>query len=463
MRVYLDTSIFQDLKRDENSSLLSLVNNDKNRSVYVFSEAHLHDLNRDTSIENFKFNDMDFIEGIAGSNCFWYEEKVKFKSIAPRVFYDNFDWPLNIDFSDIPDLYKSILPNIPLNLGVEITEENLPADCPPIYRELFKSTSNTHDLMDGLLKFAESISTEQSGFKDVLKYLHANSESLNQSFNIEGFDGVKVTDIDLFRNSFLDLITKNAHSKDEYNVFIEAYNALELYGIVKGKPRKQKVPNLRDDARHAFFGACCDIVVSKDVDFINKTKFIYQLYDIETRVMSGNEFETYLNGYDLISETLEGIFSENGKNANDFDWQRLQSAKGFNAYQRKLNTIYYGLFDSYAIVFSKKTQYWYLTKESLNSFYPNILKKELELVVNRLVSQLGVDLHGNSVFKGDEVENHIWNGRFWLVGKTLISLEHRDGILFFMVTSMKSKNILLRLKEKIKEFFNSSKALFSKL
>jgi hypothetical protein len=47
--------------------------------------------------------------------------------------------------------------------------------------------------------------------------------------------------------------------------------------------------SLVNDGRHAFFGSFCDILVSKDADMINKTKFLYDLLEIGTKVITIDE------------------------------------------------------------------------------------------------------------------------------------------------------------------------------
>ena len=96
MTIYLDNCVYQDLKRDENHALLDIIKVSKLKDIYCFSEAHLFDLTRDTSGE--KFKDMDFIEGIAENNCYFYNEKICFEYYTPKAYYDSFEWP---DLSNI--------------------------------------------------------------------------------------------------------------------------------------------------------------------------------------------------------------------------------------------------------------------------------------------------------------------------------------------------------------------------
>jgi hypothetical protein len=73
MLIYLDLNIIQDLKKDDGSRLLSLIQTDQLRNVYCFSEAHLHDLSRDQTNE--KFQDMELLGQVAADHCFSFDKE----------------------------------------------------------------------------------------------------------------------------------------------------------------------------------------------------------------------------------------------------------------------------------------------------------------------------------------------------------------------------------------------------
>lgn len=71
MRLYLDSSVFQFLKKDENKELYDLVLKDKSNNIYCFSEAHVYDLIQDKT--SHKLDDMTFIETIVDNNCWHFD------------------------------------------------------------------------------------------------------------------------------------------------------------------------------------------------------------------------------------------------------------------------------------------------------------------------------------------------------------------------------------------------------
>src|SRR5882672_9869332 len=89
--VYLDSCVFQDLKEEKNKELLKKILAAKSHVLFVFSEAHLYDLDQDKT--DHKYADTDFIETIAGPNCYYFTDRTEFDYRTPREYYDDFEWP----------------------------------------------------------------------------------------------------------------------------------------------------------------------------------------------------------------------------------------------------------------------------------------------------------------------------------------------------------------------------------
>src|SRR5260221_4630471 len=141
MRIYLDNCVFQDLKKEENQYLLSIIKSDKTRNIYCFSEAHLYDLTRDPSIQ--KYDDMQFMAEIAENHCFYFKEKTRFEYLTPAEYYDSFDWSATTTMSDLfpehdqlSQTIKLLFQTIPLNFADLIPSDQLPADMPDGFKDL---------------------------------------------------------------------------------------------------------------------------------------------------------------------------------------------------------------------------------------------------------------------------------------------------------------------------------------
>jgi len=307
VNIYLDTCVVQDLKQPQNADLLSKILLSKTHVIYCFSEAHLYDLNRDPSEE--KYKDMDFLQTISDNNCYFFKDYTRFEYKTPKEYYDDFDWSPVSSFEDLStdfDWVFSIFKTIPLNLSHYISTEDLSADTPLSMINLLSKPITFYDFFQAMLDYSVELTNDQKQFKELLKYLHAQAglSKIYQAAGIEGYDGHQVIDKEKFRDSYAKYFIKEKEQKTRYDHFIEMYYGLEFFGFIKGKPKKQKLMNLINDARHAFFGTSCDILVSVDNDFLNKSRFIYDFTETRTRVINMSELSSILDDC-TISATLD--------------------------------------------------------------------------------------------------------------------------------------------------------------
>lgn len=302
MRIYLDSCVIQSLKETNQEDLLASILEDKVENIYCYSEAHLLDLMRDKS-DN-KFADLEFMEKIVDKNCWFYNKGIDFRHIRPVDYYDPFPEyqenlfdPEDIFSEDVfPISFKSLFSSIPLDLQESFSNSPLPPDFPKQLEYLIKKPTNLYEMICALGNMTNDLSNEQKDFKEVVSYLHRNAlnESFFEAIGIKGYDGEKITNKEEFRDSYTKHFLKENQERYRYELFLDQYNGLEFFSIVRGKPKKQKMMNMINDGRHAFFGGFCDIVVSKDNDFLEKTKFLYDIHNIETMVLNMEEYKLLL-------------------------------------------------------------------------------------------------------------------------------------------------------------------------
>jgi len=443
MRIYLDTCILQDLKNESDKDLLNSIIQSKGELIYCFSEAHLYDLARDKTDE--KFADMQFMEHIVDYNCSYYDKRILVDNFTPIEYYNRFDWTndtsaneLITSLSEEDDIFgghlKSMLSLIPLNFKDLIPENQLPVDMPQNLMDMLLKPSNMYEFMLAMTDYSDTLSAEQKKFKEQLQYLHKNQiiNHLNL-IGIEGYDGKTITDKEKFINSYADYYLKNTNGKGKYryDLFTDMYSGLEFFGFVQGKPKKQKMMNMLNDSKHAFFGGFCDIVVSKDEDFINKTKFMYNLHEIDTQVFNRVEFTNFLhnrvsnkNFSDLITElkqekTQENIIYEINENEQ-------------HAICRRLCDTYYGYFNA---LINHSNGHIYFTKEN-NLFGTGTLVKEISFCVNQLIKEFGVDYYSKGEWVTNELEKDSekeWQGRTWLLNNNIVvNLKFSDRLYLIL-------------------------------
>lgn len=430
MRIYLDSNVFRDLKKAENADLLKVILDDKANNIYCYSEAHLLDLTRDKT--NKKFEDMDFMEKIVDGNSWYYNKRIIFHHVAPKDFYDPF--PESPDklfdsedlFQDNPllSLALSFFKLIPLDFKAMLANAPQPVVIPEKFKELLEKPSNMYEFMMAFGDFTNDVSSEQKHFKELISYLHEQKviSKLYEQIGIKGYDGDKVTDRDAFRESYQAYFLKGKE-KDKHDLFLEMYNGLELFGLVKGKPKKQKLMNMVNDGRHAFYGAYCDIVVSGDIDFIAKTNFMYDVHDILIPVFTLEEFKKVLEIFKKHSQLKFLELSKEISNvSNEMIIDRTEKSTTY-----RLNSTYFSYFDALTFVYSDAGNYCYFTSENTNLF-SGALASEMEYVTGRLVSELGPDVNGKAAFDRSEIKTGDWEGRRWRLENILLELSIHDKL-----------------------------------
>ncbi len=202
MKVYIDSCVFQDLKKEENKELFEFIKSSKPKNIYCFSEAHLQDLTRDRSDE--KFKDMNFIEQIVDNNCYCYDKKIIFQYCTPTEYYNYFEWPDLTSFNSDNSIFsgfESLFKLIPLDFKLFMPNEQIPLDCPDEFIELLQKTTNFYDFSVNFLSFTETLTNEQKKFKEFVTYLHKNSliKNVYENIGIKGFDGDKIIDKESIR------------------------------------------------------------------------------------------------------------------------------------------------------------------------------------------------------------------------------------------------------------------------
>lgn len=431
MRIYLDSNLFRDLKKPENSSLYNLILADKDLNYYCFSEAHIQDLTRDDTDR--KFSDMDFMETIVGNNCWGYNKGMEVTFRTPREYFEDYDWNVGTDLlasDDIMiDLLKEHFRRIPLNWDQFIDVEQLPSDFPEDLRPVLLESGTMLDFMEAMLDLTANLSAEQPRFKRLLQYLHRSSGEhfLYERVGIKGFNGKEIIDFEAFADSFKDLVYQRSHEKDLYNLFIEMQFSLDFYAIVKGKPKKQKFMSLLNDGKHAYYGGHAHILVTSDVDMIAKTQLIYKVWQINTEILTPSEFEQYLMKRVSQDNSVAALFAQFDR-AAELPITYEEYTLGQIFVQKKLPGWYLGVFNSFSCASAGGSTYYYFSQYFRN-IPLNTLTVELERVVNLLIEYFGKDELGRGQLDRKELENNDWNGREWRKGEMGILLYLNKGII----------------------------------
>lgn len=278
--VYLDWNVIKymiehrgDQYQTIDSLFLSLVINLKKSGMYSFpySEAHIRDRANKYKPEYYKKikGDLSFISRLSNSMCLGTTDDCTIQTAKKSVFEffaeivcenQNFEESgLRTSFFDIfynAKLYKNIRDQIP----------NLDNN--------------------------KVISQVMMGNGDPKLVLHCSPFVNSLSYDLptlrKKWKGIC--------ESWLSFHTNETPSLEQ--MIVQGYSLLDYHPLFneKLKPNKNTLDNIIRDGRHAYYASCADFFVTEDDNTKKKTSFIYEAFDIKTRVVSEKEFlETFAN------------------------------------------------------------------------------------------------------------------------------------------------------------------------
>lgn len=308
--IYLDWNVVRYLhenRNDSDSELTSLLFRLKNKYVFPFSICHVQDrLSKyNSEYENEIQADFNFFENLSDSWCIGWNSKsedivIEKKSITEcRKQVENEE--------EITSPFQSVTLPFP-EIAIDISKLNVEH---PLY-DFFISTKGKLDgvlFQEFLERFYNSIFKDGSAYKKFRSYIteHMNdflNFSNNSSDLLVCFQKHCASFFRSFDYSFEKLIENwKSIAKDWFslrygtNIPLEilishGYMLLEIHPIFHDKISKYKnnLKNIKRDSNHLFFASKADYLISEDKHFREKARFIYKVYDIKTKVVSGTEF-----------------------------------------------------------------------------------------------------------------------------------------------------------------------------
>lgn len=464
VRLYLDSNVFRQLKNSEISdseTLSQKIKTHSNRLLLFYSEAHMNDLNRDKSDK--KFEDLEYMSQFVGTNYLSLrlgKEIVNSLIATPKEAFesiqdvdmesDETDFNELLDnelLNDFPELKKS-LQTINEYLDSELVldlEKNL-AKQPEEYRALWKDMLGEVKDVYTRKELTEFASTMQFNlfekpevYKNTRRVALEKLQLVNKhNINIEADDFNELLANTPLERSFLDLV--NATVEDlklglpkHYSVYTTAYNMLNSLGLDKESNKKAKFANTVSDANHSFFAAHCDYLVSDDAGLLLKSKALYKLFGISTKVISFEEFERDFDSIVGVEELNFKQFLDSLK--DDLRHGSILSERDSTLYKRRYRTIetafnYFGYFNLMDVVIDEEFGSFIVLFNQRLNYSSFISYKEFEGVTNNIVRLLGPDVDMKSEFQEEEIEvikNGKWEGRTWVIGDMTFSLEINEG------------------------------------
>ena len=244
------------------------------------------------------------------------------------------------------------------------------------------------------------------------------------------------------QQSFIEFVEKASEhnsnkEQEEHNFFTTAFSLLNILGIDNESNKKAKFANTMNDAQHSYYSAHCDYLVSDDEGLLVKSKVLFKLLGIDTKVLTVEEFSKQIP----IIAGLNDISLEGYINLLEYDLSKgliIETKPSFR-YNRTYVTIkptqnhfsYFNQFDSIKdenegdiIVFYRK----------IKNYSKFVSYREFEAVTNKVVKLFGTDIRFKDYYSDKdtkEIQSGNWDGRVWDIGKFRFVLEINEGTRSF--------------------------------
>lgn len=461
-RIYFDKQIFSYLFKADKPVYVSFLSDlilNKDKFLYCYSHGHLLDLKNDRT--DIKYRELEFIETLVGDNylsyhaidkktsCYLVRPIEAFKDIEkeeePISFLKLFD-DLDLSFAtpeqrEQIEKAKDLFTNQKLDFGFSQMQD-LPEDISQSLRKILPIDSASMTLMEwtehfmGMLKSMEDDKSVYKGLREVV-----DKQINNGKFTVE-FDSIDFNDDlknSVLKKSFIECVNSNLNPNGnkeitEYDFFVNAYFTLDLLGISKEPSKKVRFKNVMNDGYHSYYGAFCDYVISDDQGFLKKTKALYRLLGIETKVYHIDEFiahfDTLKASIELDISSFFKLLVNDLKNGNILETKVSEDSKR----QTKIiepEYLYLGYFNIIDVIVENGIDYIFLRRKTKNYSYFSFYR-EYEGLINNALQLFGEDCESKGKFNWDqeikEINERKWDGRLWVFGELTFLIEINKGI-----------------------------------
>lgn len=460
-RIYFDKQIFSYLFKGDKPVYQKLYNDllkNKDHFIFCYSHGHLLDLKNDKS--EIKFSELDFIETIVDDNYLSYhatENRTSCYLAKPREAFGDIEDDTEIAFATMFDnldlelvtpeqkeqikLAKDLFTNEKIDFGF-LQIQDLPDDIKNPLSKILPVGLGPMTLLEwtehfmGMLKSMENDKSVYKGLRNVVDK-HINNGKFTIDINeIDFNDDLKNSAL---QKTFIEYVNSNLNPNGDkeitnYDFYTNAYFTLDLLGISKEPSKKVKFGSVLNDGYHSYYGAFCDYVVSDDQGFLKKTKALYRLLGIETKVYHIDEF---IPLFYLMSNSIENspkMFFDLLINdiKNGLVTENYQSIK----YNRHTTIIkpfhsYFGYFNQIESIKEDNQDYILLRRKTKN--YSNFsFFRQYQGIINKAFKIFSYDLDNKGEFDWDreieEIKSGTWKGRFWDFETFTILIEINIGI-----------------------------------
>lgn len=436
IRIYFDTNVFINLESNE-AEIFKELNEAlklyKNNLTFFFSHAHIRDKKKATD-EKKKAAYFKFVETIVADNYihqYSSTERSRIFLATPTMVFDQelpeFDLNSLFTKSENDDIVLSSLRDLILNLQVPINKylfENIPDADNKVLHEIFpldKEVITVSDIMQRMVEFWQKLLTDNTAYKELRKYIDGHLNNGKYADDNAGIDFNEAFKNSFFNKTFSEFVENSFNSSKQvpyYDYYLQSYSMLDMLCISKEKiTKKNGLNNMSVDGLHSYYAQSCDYFITDDESLLRKSKALYNLHGIETKILNVSEFLDILPAIASNTENSVEDFIEKfiGDVKHGVRGEPEIYADGITAMVIQIPNKYFNLFDQ-MIQITLPTGAFFFTLVINNDRYIPI-HRELETTVNWCMRLFGIDAQCLGTFSFDEEIDQIkrdeWVGRVW--------------------------------------------------
>lgn len=310
LRIYLDWNCITHLKEPNNKQLFDDVLSNKDLFIFPFSPAHFEDLQRSRPTEDKQnesyYKDLDLLQSICENHLIMFDNDKKRVLPFAATPYEYIEKAKDTDTLDDIFKYNSFSEYIKEEIGEpynsiindQIKKVPIEANIPIFSKE---KITNGIDLLDYGFQYMKKLQTQD----DYNKELSAGIRAFDQaSFKrIAGASSNNIhNEIDKMisktcpqfnLDKLINLSLQQYDQKSDMTEFISYYLSYDFIGFKQD--RGHDLRNITTDAKHAYYGSYCDILVTNDKRMAEKAKAVYKDKKIRTKVITSNELLYFMH------------------------------------------------------------------------------------------------------------------------------------------------------------------------
>lgn len=293
--IYLDWNVFQDLIQKRRGEGLEENLQAATRKGYLvpYSFAHMRDLSRCSNQDHID-KDMDMVSAITNNWCIGINinnDLIGYQQIPPQDVFAQIRDQSTEYGNDVTSAVQFSFPTYKVDIS-KLSDENIlkpyliknssmmsPDIMTLFIGDLYNTIFDDHNIQKKFRKsLSEVVRLNDPAVLSILemplyKHLFSNKETIEE--NLEGIV-----------NSFLSLSSKSIETVSVGEKITTIYNLLDFFPAFSEKLEKRNnINNISTDAEHVLFASESKYLVCGDNKMLEKTKLIYQKYEISTKAI----------------------------------------------------------------------------------------------------------------------------------------------------------------------------------